>query len=219
LSYAAVVHSIFCEDMAGVCAMLRWCTTHNLAKTLKGLLAAADSPACHMILSIMYRRSPHKIADLSHGAVYCCRPMMELLFARLPKDLQLHAIKQLARFVTTTTLASVTNETALICNAAAWAAPETGVELLLKPLLGKIEEEVKHDGTAGSGRMSKVGRLLLRRVCSSSAGAAQVHGVRTSMVTIVTFQTYIKENSSTILCPACSELFTHFKSRRGVTKN
>jgi len=114
------------------------------------LLAAADFPACHMILSIMYRRSPHKIADLSHGAVYCCRPMMELLFARLPKDLQLHAIKQLARFVTTTTLASVTNETALICNAAAWAAPETGVELLLKPLLGKIEEEVKHDGTAGS---------------------------------------------------------------------
>ncbi len=86
----------------------------------------------------------------------CCRPMMELLFARLPKDLQLHAIKQLARFVTTSTLASVTNEASLICNAAAWAAPETCVELLMKPLLGKIEEEVKHDGTAGTGRMSKV---------------------------------------------------------------
>ena len=82
--------------------------------------------------------------------------MMELLFARLPKDLQLHAIKQLARFMTTSTLASVTNEAALICNAAAWAAPETCVQLLLKPLLGKIEEEVRHAGVAGSGRTSKV---------------------------------------------------------------
>ena len=80
---------------------------------------------------------------------------MELLFARLPKDLQLHAIKQLARFVTTSTLASVTNEASLICNAAAWAAPETCVDLLMKPLLSRVEEEVKHDGTAGSGRMSK----------------------------------------------------------------
>lgn len=82
--------------------------------------------------------------------------MIELLFARLPKGLQLHAIKQLARFVATSTLASVTNEASLICNAAAWAAPETAVELLLKPLLGRIEEEVKHEGTAGTGRMSKV---------------------------------------------------------------
>lgn len=81
---------------------------------------------------------------------------MELLFARLPKDLQLHAIKQLARFVATSTLASVTNEASLICNAAAWAAPHTCVELLLKPLLTRIEEEVKHDGTATTGRMSKV---------------------------------------------------------------
>ncbi|KAL0043408.1 hypothetical protein WJX79_003790 [Trebouxia sp. C0005] len=100
------------------------------------------------------------------------RPMMELLFARLPQDLQLHAIKQLARFVTTTTLASVTNETALICNAAAWAAPETGVELLLKPLLGKIEEEVKHDGTAGSGRMSKVQETTLDWLVGLAAATA-----------------------------------------------
>ena len=82
--------------------------------------------------------------------------MMELLFARLPQDLQLHAIKQLARFISTSTLASVTNEASLICNAAAWAAPQTCVDLLLKPLLGRIEEEVKHEGTSGSGRMSKV---------------------------------------------------------------
>ena len=82
--------------------------------------------------------------------------MIELLFARLPKDLQLHAIKQLARFVATSTLASVTNEASLICNAAAWAAPETAVELLLKPLLGRIEDEVKHEETTGTGRMSKV---------------------------------------------------------------
>lgn len=84
------------------------------------------------------------------------RPMIELLFARLPKELQLHAIKQLARFVATSTLASVTNEASLICNAAAWAAPETTVELLLKPLLGRIEDEVKHEETTGTGRMSKV---------------------------------------------------------------
>ena len=81
---------------------------------------------------------------------------MELLFARLPQEVQLQAIKQTARFMTTTTLASVTNEAALICNAAAWAAPETSRDLLLKPLLTRIEEEVQHDGTAGAGRMSKV---------------------------------------------------------------
>ena len=79
---------------------------------------------------------------------------MELLFARLPPDLQLHAIKQLARFVTTSTLASVTSEASLICNAAAWAAPETSVELLMKPLLARIEEEVKH--SASAERLAKV---------------------------------------------------------------
>lgn len=30
------------------------------------------------------------------------------------------------------------------------------MDLLLKPLLGRIEEEVKHDGTAATGRLSKV---------------------------------------------------------------
>ena len=93
-----------------------------------------------------------------------CRPMIELLFARLSKDLQLRAIKQLARFVATSTLASVTNEASLICNAAAWAAPQTAVELLLKPLLGRIEDEMKHEGTAGTGRMSKV--LLTQQHCT-----------------------------------------------------
>lgn len=81
---------------------------------------------------------------------------MELLFARLPEELKLHAIKQTARFVTTSTLASVTNEASLICNAAAWAAPKACTELLLKPLLNRIEEETRHDGTTGTGRMSKV---------------------------------------------------------------
>ena len=85
---------------------------------------------------------------------------MELLFARLPKDLQLHAIKQTARFVTTTTLASVTNEASLICNAAAWAAPETCTELLLKPLLNRIEEEVRSESASGAEHLSKV-RLYL----------------------------------------------------------
>lgn len=90
--------------------------------------------------------------------------MIELLFARLSKDLQLRAIKQLARFVATSTLASVTNEASLICNAAAWAAPQTAVELLLKPLLGRIEDEMKHEGPAGTGRMSKV--LLTQQHCT-----------------------------------------------------
>ncbi|KAL3134782.1 hypothetical protein ABBQ32_007768 [Trebouxia sp. C0010 RCD-2024] len=100
------------------------------------------------------------------------RPMMELLFARLPQELQLHAIKQLARFVSTSTLASVTNEASLICNAAAWAAPQTCVDLLLKPLLGRIEEEVKHDGTAGSGRMSKVQETTLDWLVGLAAATA-----------------------------------------------
>ena len=91
---------------------------------------------------------------------------MELLFARLPEDLQLHAIKQTARFVTTTTLASVTNEASLICNAAAWAAPEPATQLLLKPLLNRIEEEVRYDSTTGAGRMSKVMYAALVLCCA-----------------------------------------------------
>lgn len=104
--------------------------------------------------------------------------MMEVLFARLPEDLQLRAIKQTARFVTTSTLASVTNEASLICNAAAWAAPKASTELLLKPLLNRIEEEVRHDDTSDASRMSKVLCLpvhlhtCVTRCCAHKSGFA-----------------------------------------------
>ncbi len=69
------------------------------------------------------------------------RPMIELLFARLPPDVQHRAIRRLSRFVLTTTLPSVTTEASVLCNAAAWAdAKTTGAELLAPLIEAAISE-------------------------------------------------------------------------------
>ena len=70
------------------------------------------------------------------------RPMVELLFARLPPTMRSHAISRLARFVTTNTLPSVTQEAAILCNAAGWADPDAAASLLLEPLLEQLEAEL-----------------------------------------------------------------------------
>ncbi len=93
-----------------------------------------------------------------------CRPMVELLFARLPRTMRVRAISRLARFVTTNTLPSVTQEAAILCNAAGWADPATAAAQLLAPLLVQLEAELpglerlslKSDSSA---EVSKVRRL------------------------------------------------------------
>ncbi len=70
------------------------------------------------------------------------RPMVELLFARLPHTMRVRAISRLARFVTTNTLPSVTQEAAILCNAAGWADPATAAAQLLAPLLEQLEAEL-----------------------------------------------------------------------------
>ncbi|KAK9818405.1 hypothetical protein WJX72_012161 [[Myrmecia] bisecta] len=85
------------------------------------------------------------------------RPMVELLFARLPPAIRSQAIRQVARFVTTTSLPSVTNETSLLCNAAAWADPEASASLLLAPLLAQVEGELPSLARTGAAHsLSKV---------------------------------------------------------------
>ena len=70
------------------------------------------------------------------------RPMVELLFARLPPTMRVRAISRLARFVTTNTLPSVTQEAAILCNAAGWADPPAAATQLLAPLLEQLEAEL-----------------------------------------------------------------------------
>ena len=68
--------------------------------------------------------------------------MVELLFSRLPAAMRQRAITRLARFVTTTTLPSVTQETAILCNAAGWSDAHTTAQQLLEPLLAQLESEL-----------------------------------------------------------------------------
>ena len=90
--------------------------------------------------------------QLAPGLPY--RPLVELLFARLPLDLQRVAMKHVTRFMLGTTMPSVSNEASLICNAAAWAAPEAAGELMLEPMMQRIEDELSYSGGA-SARLSK----------------------------------------------------------------
>ena len=77
------------------------------------------------------------------------RPMIELLFARLPHNLKHGAIRRLARFVLTTTLPSVTTEASVLCNAAAWADPKTAGAELLDPLLEAAISELPEQFVRG----------------------------------------------------------------------
>jgi len=68
--------------------------------------------------------------------------MVELLFARLPPSLRQRAIARTARFLTTNTLPSVTQEAAILCTAAGWADAATTAKQLLQPLLSQLDTEL-----------------------------------------------------------------------------
>ena len=57
------------------------------------------------------------------------RPLMELLFARLPPALRGAAIRRVAQFLLESTLTSVGAEAAVLCNAVAWADPQVSRRL------------------------------------------------------------------------------------------
>ena len=80
--------------------------------------------------------------DFLYWAGSLFRPVMDLLFCRLPPGLQSAAIKRVARFVLYTTLPSVTSHASMLCSAAALAAPELAGTEILSPLLDAIQEEL-----------------------------------------------------------------------------
>ena len=69
------------------------------------------------------------------------RPLMELLYARLPKEMRTRSIKKTCEFLLGSTFSSVAPEAATLCNAMAWADPEETDRHLLQPLLKALEHE------------------------------------------------------------------------------
>jgi len=97
------------------------------------------------------------------------RPLMELLYMRLPADLRNVAIKKTAKFLLESSFSSVTSEAAILCNAMAWADPDLAAETLLLPLLTALEGDAEAAGMdaggSGGGGNSKT---RLSRVAENS---------------------------------------------------
>lgn len=69
------------------------------------------------------------------------RPLMELLFARLPSELRERAIKQTSNFLLGNTFSSVVPEAAILCNAMSWADPDLTEKYMLAPLVSLLTQE------------------------------------------------------------------------------
>ena len=72
-----------------------------------------------------------------------CRPMCEMLMGRLPATAAEQAIRQLARFLTTSTMPSVTSEAAVLANSAGWMHPKLTAKLIIGPMLSRLESELE----------------------------------------------------------------------------
>jgi hypothetical protein len=114
------------------------------------------------------------------------RPLMELLYMRLPGPLRTAAIKKTAKFLLESSFSSVTSEAAILCNAMAWADPTVAAEALVLPLLTALEKDAEAAGVGGStSRLSRVAensfkwRLSLLSSTAYRLGPALVpHGGR-----------------------------------------
>ena len=95
-------------------------------------------------------------APLDEVLAVLCRPMLELLFARLSPDLRLFAIKKLGRFATETSLASMHEEVKTLSSAAARGDATATVEHVLLPLIRQLEAELPGMQSTTSGHLSKV---------------------------------------------------------------
>lgn len=94
------------------------------------------------------------------------RPLMELLYMRLPPAVRAAAIRRTAAFLLENTFTSVTSEAAILCNALAWADPATAADALLLPLLEALERDVAaaaaEVGGNGTARLSRVAENALK---------------------------------------------------------
>jgi len=89
------------------------------------------------------------------------RPLMELLFARLPEPFRTRTIKQTADFLLGSTFSSVAPEAAILCNAMAWADPDQTERYLLAPLVSQLLEECEAIRAAKDAKLSKVHETTL----------------------------------------------------------
>ena len=116
------------------------------------------------------------LCDGAFSGMIPCRPMIELLLARLPADLRTHAIKRIARFVTSTSLPSVAGETGILCSVPSWLAPQETALHLAAPLLARLQAElpVLQKAAAAPGGMhiskvcSRVSSSPFLQVCNCS---------------------------------------------------
>lgn len=69
------------------------------------------------------------------------RPLVELLFARLPEKMRQRAIKRTSKFLLGTTLSSAAPEASILSNAMVWADPKSTSRYLLGPLISLLEGE------------------------------------------------------------------------------
>lgn len=96
------------------------------------------------------------------------RPLMELLFARLPEELRARAIKQTSKFLLGNTFLSVVPEAAILCNAMSWADPDLTEKYMLAPLVSMLTEEcnaikeiINQSDMSTSSELSKVQETTL----------------------------------------------------------
>eukprot|EP00889_Picochlorum_renovo_P005245 jgi/Picre1/32275/NNA_007621.t1 len=96
------------------------------------------------------------------------RPLIELLFARVDKDLRKRLVRQTSEYLLGNTFSSVAPEAAILCNSMAWADPEETEKCILAPLISKLLEEcdaIKQGGQdffgASVPRLSKVQETTL----------------------------------------------------------
>jgi len=76
------------------------------------------------------------------------RPMLELLFARLPAGAQAAAVRHVSRFLETSTLPGVTTEAGVLCDAVTRANPEMAAAEILRPTLAALLDDLQSVGSA-----------------------------------------------------------------------
>lgn len=87
--------------------------------------------------------------------------MAEMLMGRLPQSVAEQTIKQLARFLTTSTMPSVTSEAAVLANSAGWMHPELTAKHIIGPMLTRLESELEGIPTLDSSPAKGLSKVSL----------------------------------------------------------
>ena len=80
---------------------------------------------------------------------------------RLPPNVAEQTIKQLARFLTTSTMPSVTSEAAVLANSAGWMHPELTAKHIIGPMLTRLESELEGVPTLDSSPAKGLSKVQL----------------------------------------------------------